>query len=300
MTDVDVRVEADQPPAVGRHHAQRRPSVSFVAVLAWVAVLVVAPNMLLLFYSVLTNRSGRATTQLTLDNYVSVVTSDVTPLLLGRTLVTAVAAAALATVIAYPAALFALRNLGRHRTLAVLLMVVPLWISYLVRVYAWKIILGDSGVINSTLAAVGLTDEPLSFLLYSRFAVLITLTYVSIPFVFVTSYTALERIPPSLLEAAEDSGASPFRVVRHVIWPLSRQSAAIGFSLALLIAVGDYLTPSLVGGLRGTMYGSLVVSQFGIANNWPLGAALSVVLMVVVGALLLAVARLTRTEGHLE
>jgi spermidine/putrescine transport system permease protein len=184
--------------------------------------------------------------------------------------------------------------------LAVLLMVVPLWISYLVRVYAWKIILGDNGVINSTLEAVGLTDDPLSFLLYSRFAVLLTLTYVSIPFVFVTSYTALERIPPSLLEAAEDSGASPLRVVRHVIWPLSRQGAAIGFSLALLIAVGDYLTPSLVGGLQGTMYGSLVVSQFGIANNWPLGAALSVVLMVVVGALLLAVARLTRTEGHLE
>jgi spermidine/putrescine transport system permease protein len=274
--------------------------MGMVVVGLWVLLLVLVPNLLLLVYSVFTNEGGRASARLTLDNYADIATSDVTLLLLARTLLTAAAAAAVATAIAYPMALFVARRLGRHRALAVLLMVVPLWISYLVRVYAWKIILGDNGVINSTLEALGLTDGPLSFLLYSRFAVLLTLTYVSIPFVFVTSYTALERIPTSLLEAAADSGATAWRTLRHVTWPLSRQGAAIGFSLALLIGVGDYLTPSLVGGLQGTMYGSLVLSQFGIANNWPLGAALSVVLLVLVGVLLAGIARLTRTAGHLE
>lgn len=274
--------------------------MAFVAVGAWVVVLVLLPNLLLVFYSLLTQRDGVTTTQLTLDNYAEVLTSQVTLLLLVRTLLTAVTAALAASVIAYPAALFVVRRLHRGRTAAVLLMVVPLWISYLVRVYAWKIILGDNGVVNSALTSLGIVDEPLSFLLYSRFAVLVTLTYVCIPFVFVSAYTALERIPPALLEAAADCGAPPGRALRHVVWPLSRQGAAVGFSLALLIAVGDYLTPSLVGGLQGTMYGSLVVSQFGIADDWPAGAALSVVLLLVVGGLLLAVARLTRTAGHLE
>ena len=300
VTDTALRPGPVTTRGTGRTRRPSRPSAGMLAVGAWVLLLVLAPNLLLIVYSVFTNKSGQSSAQLTLDNYHAIATSNVTLLLLARSLLTSAAAAAIATVIAYPMALFVVRHLGRRRTLAVLLMVVPLWISYLVRVYAWKIILGDNGVINSTLAALGVTNQPLSFLLYSRFAVLLTLTYVSIPFVFVTSYTALERVPTSLLEAAADTGATPWRTLRHVIWPLSRQGAAIGFSLALLIGVGDYLTPALVGGLQGTMYGSLVVSQFGIANNWPLGAALSVVLLVLVGLLLAIVARLTRTAGHLE
>ncbi|CAB4737122.1 unannotated protein [freshwater metagenome] len=282
----------------GRASFRRR--LSLVPLAAWAALLVLAPNVLMLVYSLWRTREGVLYRVFTFDNYIAVVTNDVTLAILGRTVAIAVGAALLATAVAYPMAWFVVRRLSKHRLLAVLLVVVPLWISYLVRVYAWKIILGDNGIINSTLIELGLRDEPLSFMLYSKFAVFLTLTYVSIPFAFVASYAALERVPASLLEASADAGASPARAFRTVVWPLSRQGAAIGFALALLLCIGDYLTPAMVGGLEGTMFGSLIVNQFGLTNNWPLGAAMSIVLLLLTGALLALVARFTRTEGTLD
>lgn len=282
----------------GRASFRRR--LSLVPLAAWAALLVLAPNVLMLVYSLWRTREGVLSRVFTFDNYIAVVTNDVTLAILGRTVAIAVGAALLATAVAYPMAWFVVRRLSKHRLLAVLLVVVPLWISYLVRVYAWKIILGDNGIINSTLIELGLRDEPLSFMLYSKFAVFLTLTYVSIPFAFVASYAALERVPASLLEASADAGASPARAFRTVVWPLSRQGAAIGFALALLLCIGDYLTPAMVGGLEGTMFGSLIVNQFGLTNNWPLGAAMSIVLLLLTGALLALVARFTRTEGTLD
>ena len=282
----------------GRASFRRR--LSLVPLAAWAALLVLAPNVLMLVYSLWRTREGVLYRVFTFDNYIDVVTNDVTLAILGRTVAIAAGAALLATAVAYPMAWFVVRRLSKHRLLAVLLVVVPLWISYLVRVYAWKIILGDNGIINSTLIELGLRDEPLSFMLYSKFAVFLTLTYVSIPFAFVASYAALERVPASLLEASADAGASPARAFRTVVWPLSRQGAAIGFALALLLCIGDYLTPAMVGGLEGTMFGSLIVNQFGLTNNWPLGAAMSIVLLLLTGALLALVARFTRTEGTLD
>ena len=282
----------------GRASFRRR--LSLVPLAAWAALHVLAPNVLMLVYSLWRTREGVLYRVFTFDNYIAVVTNDVTLAILGRTVAIAVGAALLATAVAYPMAWFVVRRLSKHRLLAVLLVVVPLWISYLVRVYAWKIILGDNGIINSTLIELGLRDEPLSFMLYSKFAVFLTLTYVSIPFAFVASYAALERVPASLLEASADAGASPARAFRTVVWPLSRQGAAIGFALALLLCIGDYLTPAMVGGLEGTMFGSLIVNQFGLTNNWPLGAAMSIVLLLLTGALLALVARFTRTEGTLD
>ena len=282
----------------GRASVRRR--LSLVPLAAWAALLVLAPNVLMLVYSLWRTREGVLYRVFTFDNYIAVVTNDVTLAILGRTVAIAVGAALIATAVAYPMAWFVVRRLSKHRLLAVLLVVVPLWISYLVRVYAWKIILGDNGIINSTLIELGLRDEPLSFMLYSKFAVFLTLTYVSIPFAFVASYAALERVPASLLEASADAGASPARAFRTVVWPLSRQGAAIGFALALLLCIGDYLTPAMVGGLEGTMFGSLIVNQFGLTNNWPLGAAMSIVLLLLTGALLALVARFTRTEGTLD
>lgn len=274
--------------------------LALVPIAAYALILVAIPNLLLVVYSLWGMENGRVIQTFSLENYVDILGSDTARSLLLRTVLTSLGAAGLATLIAYPMAYFVVRRLTRHRLLVVMLIVVPLWISYLVRVYAWKIILGDSGVINTTLTTVGLIDAPLSFMLYSRFAVFLTLTYVSIPFVFVAAYAALERIPRPLFEAAADSGASPWRAFTGVVWPLSRQGAAIGFALALLICVGDYLTPSLVGGLQGTMFGNLIVSEFGLANNWPRGAALSILMLAATGLLLVAVARLTRTEAVLD
>lgn len=282
----------------------RRPAwrgrVALVPIVVYAAILVAIPNLLLILYSAWGMENGRLVTSFSLDNYLDIIGGRVSRDLLIRTILTALGAASLATLIAYPMAWFVVRRLTRARLLVVMLIIVPLWISYLVRVYAWKIILGDSGVINATLTGLGVIDGPLSFMLYSRFAVFLTLTYVSIPFVFVASYAALERIPRPLVEAASDAGATPRRTFTSVVWPLSRQGAAIGFSLALLICVGDYLTPALVGGMDGTMFGNLIVSEFGLANNWPRGAALSIVMLVATGLLLAVVWRLTRTEAVLE
>ncbi|MDX6621144.1 MAG: spermidine/putrescine transport system permease protein potB [Gaiellales bacterium] len=268
--------------------------------IAWLAALVLVPNALLVVYSLRRADNGVIIHDWTLTNYRQVFSSHLIRVLLFRTLYTALGAALLATLIAYPLAYFVTRRLGRHRLTAALLVLVPLWVSYLIRVFAWKIILGDTGVINSFLQTTGLTNGPVSALLYTRFAVFLTLTYVAIPYVFVTAYTALERIPPALIEASHDAGASGYRTFRHIVWPLSKQGAAIGFGMAFLIATGDYLTPQLVGGLDGTMFGSIIVSEFGFAANWPLGAAMALTLLAVVLLLLATVARLARGQGVLE
>ncbi len=167
------------------------------------------------------------------------------------------------------------------------------------RVFAWKIILGENGVLNSFLVSIGILDGPSSAFLYTPFAVFLAFAYVSIPFVFVTTYSALERIPNNLIEAAEDSGASPWATFRHVTWPLARPRAAIGFMLAFLLCVGDYITPAMVGGLNGTMLGMVIASQFGLAGNWPYGAALALVLMIAVSVILVVIVLLSRTPGVL-
>ncbi|MCB8829176.1 ABC transporter permease subunit, partial [Escherichia coli] len=123
-------------------------------------------------------------------------------------------------------------------------------------------------------------------LLYNSFAVFLTFVYVSIPFIFVAAYSAIDRIPPSLTEAANDCGASGFRAFFTVVWPLSRPGTSVGVALAFLMAVGDYITPSMVGGLDGTMLGMVIASQFGIVGNWPYGAALALMLLVTVAVVL--------------
>jgi spermidine/putrescine transport system permease protein len=293
---VSSTVEAPRAPA----RRLQLGSLTVALPLAWLAALVLVPNALLIVYSLWRADNGVIVHDWTLMNYRQVFSSELIRVLLFRTLYTALGAALLATFIAYPLAYFVTRRLGRHRLTAALLVLVPLWVSYLIRVFAWKIILGDTGVINSFLQSTNLTTQPVEALLYTRFAVFLTLTYVAIPYVFVTSYTALERIPPALIEASHDAGASGFRTFRHVVWPLSKQGAAIGFGMAFLIATGDYLTPQLVGGLDGTMFGSIIVSEFGFAANWPLGAAMALTLLAVVLMLLAAVARLARGQGVLE
>jgi len=266
----------------------------------WIGAIVLAPMVLLALYSLWNSEGGQIVHEWSLDNYSDVLGDETYRLLIVKTLYTAFGACALAALIAYPMAYFASFKLGKYRLLAVLLVVIPLWVSLLMRVFGWKIILGENGVINSGLEQLGLISEPLSALLYTRGSVVVTMMYVAIPFVFICAYTALERIPHSLIEASSDSGATPSQTFRQVVWPLSKQGAAMGFALASLVALGDYLTPSLVGGLDGTMVGSVIASQFGLAGNWSLGAAMAIVLLVVVAVLLVVLARVTRAKGVLE
>jgi spermidine/putrescine transport system permease protein len=209
-------------------------------------------------------------------------------------------AAGIATAIAYPAAYIVVRRLGRFKLAAALLILVPLWVSFLLRVFAWKIILGERGILNGFLTTTGLLSEPSDTFLYSRTTVVLTLTYIVIPYVFLASYTVLERIPASVYEASADCGASAWRTFWRVVWPLSRPGVAIGFAIGFVLAFGDYVTPQMVGGVEGTMLGSIIIQQFGTANDWPYGAAIAVSIMLTSLVFLSLVAYLSRTEARFE
>ena len=275
-------------------------AASVAPIYVWLLLLVLAPNALLLGASVMTSDGGAIVLDPTLENYQRIFDRRAYLILIQRTVLMALAAATLATLIAYPMAYFASRYIGRHKYVASLMVIIPLWISLLMRVFAWKIILGENGVLNTFLVQASILEEPTRVLIYNRVTVVLTLAYVAIPYVFITAYTALERIPSNLLEASKDCGASGFTTLRKVVWPLSKQGVAIGFALAFLLAVGDYVTPSMVGGLDGTMIGVVIASQFGLAGNWPLGSAIAIVLVVGVAAVLTVVALAARTRGVIE
>ena len=266
----------------------------------WLALFIITPNVVLIIASVWKNDGGVMISEWTLANYGAVIDSNTYRKLIVRTLYTAFGAAFMAALIAYPMAYFASFKLSRYKLTAVLLVIIPLWVSLMIRVFAWRTILGENGVLNSILISVGILDEPTEWFLYTRFTVFLTFIYVAIPYVFITSYTALERIPRSLLQASQDSGAGEWRTFWHIVLPLSKQGLAIGFGLAFLLAVADYITPSMVGGMDGTMLGVVIASQFGLAGNWPLGAAMAITLLIFVIAFLAIVARLARVRGVIE
>lgn len=268
--------------------------------LVWILVLIILPNVLLLMYSLWHNDLGTITHNLSLDNYLSLFKSEVFLTLMKRTLLIAIVCATLATVIAYLAALIIVQRFGRFKGIAALLILVPLLVSYLMRVFAWKIILGENGILSSLLETFGFGPDAASAFLYSRTTVILTLTYVCIPYVFLSAYTGLERIPKHLLEASADCGAGAFRTFIKVTWPLSRPAVAVGFAIAFVLAFGDYVTPAMVGGLDGTMLGSLVLQYFGAANNWPMGAAVGISI-VATGLVFLGIISLfTKVEAPIE
>ena len=194
----------------------------------------------------------------------------------------------LALLLGYPLAYY-LSFHAKRKQLLYQLVIIPLWVSYLVRAYAWKTILGSDGVLNTLLQYVHLTSHPLGFLLYSPFAVVLTLTHIYTPFTFLPIYASLEHIPRNLVEASHDLGASPLQTFWRVILPLSIPGVLAGATFAFVLSLGDFLAPLLLGGPSGIMISNIVVSLFGAAYNWPLGAAISFcMLLVVVGLLFLS------------
>jgi spermidine/putrescine transport system permease protein len=209
--------------------------------------------------------------------------------------------ALVATLVAYPVAYFLAFRAGRRAALYLILLLVPFWTSYLLRVMAWKLLLGSNGVINSVLTGTGLIDEPLTALLYNRTTVVLTLIYVWIPFAALPILAVLGRIDVRLHEAASDLYATPSEQFRRVTLPLSLPGIAAAFLMVFIPTIGEYVTPLLVGGNAGIMYGNLIEDYFSKSANWPLGAALSVImlgltlLLVVVGVRIVQPRRLLRT-----
>jgi spermidine/putrescine transport system permease protein len=199
--------------------------------------------------------------------------------LLGVSVLVAAGIAGMATVLAYPVAYFLTFRAGSRATLYLTLLLVPFAVSYLLRVMAWKLMLGPEGGINSLLGTLGLTDEPLELLLYSRPAVIITLVYVWIPFAALPIYAAMQRIDRNHLEAAADLGAGPWARFWRVTVPLSLPGALATFFMVFIPTVGEYVTPTLVGGTEGIMYGNIIQGFFTRSANWPLGSAMAMIML---------------------
>jgi len=186
--------------------------------------------------------------------------------------------------LAYPMAYFVAFH-ARHKFAWLVALTIPFWTSYLLRVFAWKVILGFNGVVNSGLERLGLIHTPLEFLLYNPFAVVVTLAHAWAAFAILPIYVTLEKIDRSLLEAASDLGDSKLRRFLRITLPLS-MPGVIGAAILIFVpTTGDYVTPELVGGPSGTMIANVIETQFNAVGNWPLGAALAMVSMAMVGVI---------------
>lgn len=215
-----------------------------------------------------------------------------------RSMLIAAAVTILALLLGYPLAYFLSFHATVRKNVLYQLVIVPLWVSYLVRGYAWKTILGSDGVLNGFLQYFHIVHHPVEFFLYSPFAVVLMLTHIYTPFVFLPIYAALEHVPRNLVEASLDLGASPARTFWRVIFPLSIPGVLAGATFAFVLTLGDFLAPLLVGGPSGIMISNIVVSLFGSAYNWPLGAAISLCMLVLVVALLFAVERVEKKWSY--
>ena len=270
--------------------------------LLWLGVFFVVPLALMAAFSFRADVHGGLLQGWTpsLKQYESLIAGGSYWRLLAISVLMALMVAVSATVLAYPVAYFLAFRARIKARFYLILLLVPFWTSYLLRVMAWKFMLGSEGVVNSLLQYVGLIDEPLSALLYNRSAVVITLIYVWIPFAALPILAALQRIDLSLLEAAADLGAPPFRQFWRVTYPLSLPGVFAAFFMVFIPTVGEYVTPLLVGGSQGSMYGNIIQDFFTKAANWPLGSALSMVMLVVTLALVAVAVRVVDLRRLIE
>ena len=261
------------------------PLASWLATAAAYAVpvgFILVPMVLFLAYSFVSVEQGDIVYTPTFKNYVRFFTDPIFLPIFWRTCLLCLAVAVICVLLAFPVAYFLTTLHGRWRYILLMLLLVPLLMSYVMKMYAVRSILGGNGLLNRTLMALGLIDEPSMLFVFNLNAVLLTLTVLLIPFAVLPIFLSLERIPQALRHASADLGASAAQTFWRVTLPLSLPGVISAASFVFVLAIGDFLTPQMVGGQSGFTFGRIVYSQFGTAYNWPFGAALSVILAAVV------------------
>jgi spermidine/putrescine transport system permease protein len=262
--------------------------------LLWVGIFLLLPYALMFVHSLWLVRDGMIVHEWNLQNYGKLFQNPVYLEVLFRTMRIAAGVTLLSLLLGYPLAYYMSFHAGVRKDLLYQLVIVPLWVSYLVRGYAWKTILGSEGVLNGFLQYIHVTKEPVGFFLYSPFAVVLMLTHIYTPFVFLPLYASLEHIPRNLVEASHDLGASSRATFLRVILPLSIPGLLAGATFAFVLTLGDFLAPLLVGGPSSIMIANIVQSLFGTAYDWPLGAAISVCILLLTISLLFLTERLEK------
>ncbi|TPM03691.1 ABC transporter permease [Mesorhizobium sp. B2-3-11] len=283
----------------GSTHAAERRLSQLVTVLAFAlpVIFVLLPLAIFLVYSFFSVDQGTIVYAPTLGNYVRFVTDPVFLPVFWNTIVLCVSVAVICILLAYPAAYFLTTLKGRWRYALLMLLLVPLLMSYVIKIYAIRSILGLNGFLNKALVALGILDQPSTLFVFNMNAILLTLSLLLIPFAILPIFLSLERIPQTLLRASDDLGASGLQTFLRITLPLSLPGVASAASFVFVLAIGDFLTPQMVGGISGFTFGRILYSQFGTAYNWPFGAALSVALAIVVIAAILMGERFGRSRG---
>jgi len=262
--------------------------------LLWVGLFLLLPYALIFAHSFWAVREGVVVHEWSLRNIHTLISNPVYFEVLLRTMRIAASVMLFSLLLGYPLAYYLSFHAGPRKELLYQLVIVPLWVSYLVRGYAWKTILGSTGVLNGFLQYLHITQQPVGYFLYSPFAVVLMLTHIYTPFVFLPIYAALEHIPRPLVEASQDLGASPHSTFFRVILPLSIPGLLAGATFAFVLSLGDFLAPLLVGGPSSTMIANIVQSLFGAANDWPLGASISVCILLITVSLLFLTERVEK------
>ncbi len=257
-------------------------------------VFFAVPVAVFLVYSLLTGAtfSFSAETPFTLQNYVDVFQAPSTDDLLINSAIVGLLVAIVCLLIGIPFAYWVRYHAGRFQSLILLLVIAALFASYLVRIYAWRTMLGSEGVINTALESLGVIDQPLGFLVFSRFAVVVAIVHILLPFVILILYAGFRPLEERYFEASEDLGAGAIERWRRVIAPLIAVPAMAAFMLCFVVASADYVTPQFLGGPESSMVGVQIQNYFKAQGDYPLGAALAIIVVIaylaIQGLLLLA------------
>ncbi|BCU81445.1 spermidine/putrescine ABC transporter permease [Polycladomyces abyssicola] len=266
----------------------------------WLSVFLFVPYITLFINSFWKVDFGTIVHDFSFSNYTKFFTNELYYGTLIKTLKVAFWVTLFSVLLGYPLAYFINYKIKKNKQLMYTLVIIPLWVSYLVRAYAWKIVLGQDGILNSFLLAIGVIDKPLEIFLYSPYAVTLALTHIYTPWVLMSIYTSLEHIPQNLIEASKDLGAGRFRTFYKVVLPLSMPGVIAGATFAFVLTMGDFLAPQLLGGTSSMMISNVVYSLFGVANNWPLGSAIGIITLIIVIGILEMAHRLEKKTASFE
>lgn len=269
-----------------------RPWILLSPALLTVAFLLVVPVFFIIVYSFwLRSAAGAEISGFFLDNWQEVFSDAFYRDILFRTLRIAAITTVLCALLGYVPAYFIAMSETQFKTLLLLLLILPFWISYIIRTMSWINILGASGALNRMLISFGLITEPLQ-ILYNEWTVILGLVHFLLPFMVLNVFVSLDGIDRNLLDASRSLGASDFQSFREVTLPLSLPGLAAGGLLCFVLAAGTYITPLVLGGPRDAMFANLVFEAIITQLNWPLGSALSIVLLVVLGGIVAVYNRL--------
>jgi spermidine/putrescine transport system permease protein len=286
------------PPARPRRRSRWRPDLTTPTLLglplAWLAVFFLVPIAIVAAYSFDVYSLNPGPHGFTLTAWHDFLHSSVYLKLFWKSVKMSLTVSAIIVLLAYPLAYYLALSGTKRKYVLLLLLIAPFLTSYLLRVLAWKVILGNEGVINTFFVWTGLRspDHPISQLLYSRFAVMLVLGYIWLPFVALPIFVSLENLDRRLLEAATDLGASRLQAFRRITLPLSLPGVVAAFLFVFIPTLGEFVTPSLVGGTSGYMYGNQIVDLFGTGfPDWETGSVLAIFLLGVVAVLTVVFAR---------